>query len=177
LALQGAFLLIPEPVEDLRGFFARNFCADQLANAGLVTHYPEWSISFNSRRGTMRGLHWQAAPNTETKLVHCTRGAVFDVIVDMRVGSKTYGKWQDISLNSENRHMLYIPAGCAHGFQTLEDQSELHYYISKTYRPDGACGVRWNDPDLSIVWPAADQRIISKRDAMLPLLSEIEKNR
>jgi dTDP-4-dehydrorhamnose 3,5-epimerase len=173
LELADAYLLVPEPVEDSRGFFARSFSADQLADEGLVTQFPEWSLSYNRKRGTLRGLHWQSEPYAETKLVQCVSGAIFDVIVDMRPGSPSYSRWQGISLNSDNRHLLYVPAGFAHGFQTLTDDAELYYHISETYRPEGARGVRWDDPDMGIDWPESEGRIISERDAALPLLREL----
>lgn len=173
LELADAYLLVPEPVEDKRGFFARSFSAERLAAAGLETQFPEWSLSYNRKRGTLRGLHWQADPHVETKLVQCVSGAVFDVIVDMRPGSKAYGRWQGLPLNAENRHILYVPAGFAHGFQTLTDGAELYYHISETYRPEGARGVRWNDAEIGVDWPEAEERIISERDAALPLLREL----
>lgn len=173
LALDGAHLLIPELAEDNRGFFARCFSAKLLADAGLVTDYPEWSLSFNARRGTLRGLHWQAEPDLETKLVQCVNGAIFDVIVDLRPGSRNFGQWLGVELTATNRHLLYVPGGFAHGFQSLEDESEVYYHISETYRPQSARGVRWDDPDLAIDWPEFDGRIMSDRDAGLPLLRDL----
>lgn len=173
LALDGAYLLIQEPVTDERGFFARTFDASQLASAGLVTEFPQWSVSFSFRRGTLRGLHWQQAPYLETKLVQCTAGAVYDVIVDLRRASPDFGKWVAVTLSAENRQMLYVPAGFGHGFQTLQDNSEFYYHISEPYRAESARGVRWNDPDLAIEWPAAEHRILSERDKNLPTLSVI----
>jgi dTDP-4-dehydrorhamnose 3,5-epimerase len=165
----GLFVLRPEPIMDERGFFARVFSSDQMAAAGLETGYPEWSVSFNKTKGTLRGLHWQAAPCLETKIVTCTRGALFDVAVDMRRGSATIGQWRSIELTEENRLSFYIPAGFAHGFQTLRDETEVLYHISAPYRAGMARGVRWDDPEISISWPACDKRIISARDAELPL--------
>ncbi|MEM9209888.1 MAG: dTDP-4-dehydrorhamnose 3,5-epimerase [Pseudomonadota bacterium] len=176
LALNGAFLIIPEQRGDNRGFFARCFSSDVFRKAGLVTSYPEWSLSHNARRGTVRGLHWQAHPNLETKLVQCTRGAIYDVIVDLRPHSQDFGKWIAVELSERNRHLLYVPAGFAHGFQSLEDQSEVYYHISEVYRPESARGVRWNDSDLAIDWHETDQLIISERDANLPFLSECRDN-
>jgi dTDP-4-dehydrorhamnose 3,5-epimerase len=173
LDLAGTYLLVPEPISDKRGFFARSFSAEQLAAEGLVTQYPEWSLSFNRKRDTLRGLHWQADPQ-ETKLVQCISGAIFDVIVDMRPDSQSFGQWASVPLNAENRHMLYVPAGFAHGFQTLTANAEIYYHISETFRPEGARGVRWNDGDIGIAWPDASERIVSERDAALPLLRDIE---
>lgn len=173
LDLDGAHLLVPEPNADHRGFFARSFSAAQLAEAGLETEFPEWSLSYNARAGTLRGLHWQAPPHLEVKMVRCVRGAVHDVIVDLRPGPSSYGRWTAVTLSAGNRHTLYVPAGFAHGFQALEDHSELMYYISEPFRPDAARGVRWNDPELGIDWPDPDAAILSERDAALPLLSEL----
>ena len=175
LPLTGLFLLTPEPIADNRGFFARTFSRDALAAKGLCADYPEWSISYNARQGTLRGLHWQAAPSLEVKLVQCIRGAVFDVAVDVRPDSTTRGRWQAVELSADNRQSVYIPAGFAHGFQTLSDDSEIMYHISASYRPEASRGVRWDDPDLAISWPAVGQRVISERDAALPYFSAIGK--
>lgn len=172
LDLADAYLLVPEPIEDKRGFFARSFSAEQLNAEGLVTQFPEWSLSYNKRAGTLRGMHWQAEPHVETKLVQCISGAIYDVIVDMRPGSPSFSRWQGISLSSENRNILYVPAGFAHGFQTLTDDAEVYYHISETFRPEGARGVRWDDADIGIEWPETNDRIISDRDSGLPLLRE-----
>jgi dTDP-4-dehydrorhamnose 3,5-epimerase len=173
LSLPGLFLLIPEPIADHRGFFARTFSRDALVAKGLCADYPEWSISYNARRGTLRGLHWQAAPSLEVKLVQCIRGAVFDVAVDVRPGSSTRGCWVAVELSADNRQSLYIPAGFAHGFQTLAEDSEILYHISTSYRPESARGIRWDDPQLAIGWPAVEHRVLSDRDAALPYLSAI----
>ncbi len=173
LALEGMYCLTPEPSWDDRGFFARCFSRDVLAAKGLCTDFPEWSLSYNVRRGTLRGLHWQAPPHLEVKLVQCVRGAVFDVAVDMRPSSPSFGKWVALELSTENRRMAYIPAGFAHGFQTLTDTSELLYHISHPYRPESGRGVLWSDPDLAIAWPPAAERILSERDACLPVLAAL----
>jgi dTDP-4-dehydrorhamnose 3,5-epimerase len=131
---------------------------------GLCTHYPQWSISFNHRRGTLRGLHFQAAPHEEIKLVRCTRGAIFDVVVDLRPKFPTRAKWAAVELTADNRASLYIPAGFAHGFQTLIDDAEVAYYTSEPYRQETSRGIRWDDPDLAVAWPKATQRVISERD-------------
>lgn len=174
LPLAGLHRVIPAPIEDNRGFFARCYSRDMLAGAGLVTEWPEWSLSYNARRGTLRGLHWQAAPAPEAKLVQCIRGAVFDVAVDLRPDSPSRGRWHGLELTAENRNVFYIPQGFAHGFQTLTDSAELLYHISEPFRPECARGVRWNDPDLAIDWPDAQERVLSERDARLPLFAELE---
>ena len=170
----GLFRLVPELVYDARGFFARCFSRSALDAAGLVTDLPEWSLSYNARRGTLRGLHWQAEPYFEAKLVQCTRGAVFDVAVDMRRQSSTRGQWHAVELSAENRHILYIPKGFAHGFQTLTDDTEILYHISEPFRPEYARGVRWNDPTLAIGWPAVEERILSDRDTALPFIDKLD---
>jgi dTDP-4-dehydrorhamnose 3,5-epimerase len=173
LTIRGPLVIELEKLEDDRGFFARSFCSDLFMERGLCTHYPQWSISFNHHRGTLRGLHFQAAPYEEIKLVRCTRGAIFDVVVDLRPGSPTRAKWVGIELTADNRASLYIPAGFAHGFQTLTNDAEVVYHISEPYRQEAARGVRWNDPDLAIVWPNATQRVISERDRALPTLHDL----
>jgi dTDP-4-dehydrorhamnose 3,5-epimerase len=174
LPLEGLYRLVPEPAWDDRGFFARCFSRSALDAAGLIADLPEWSLSYNARRGTLRGLHWQAEPYLEAKLVQCIRGAVFDVAVDMRPGSATRGRWQAVELSAENRHILYISKGFAHGFQTLTDEAELLYHISEPFRAECARGVRWDDPHLAIAWPPTRERILSDRDRTLPLLAELE---
>ncbi|WP_376984643.1 dTDP-4-dehydrorhamnose 3,5-epimerase [Bosea sp. R86505] len=169
----GLYLLTPEPITDVRGFFARCFSRDEMVGAGLVADYPEWSLSFNRRRGTLRGLHMQRQPHAEVKMVQCIRGAVLDVAVDLRPDSPTFGAYRAIELSSENRRSFYIPAGFAHGYQTLTDDAELLYHISVRHAPDHACGVRWDDPDLAIEWPEADGRTISDRDLNLPFLAAL----
>lgn len=173
--LKGAYIIEPEPVADERGFFARTFCAKDFAKRGLSAGMAQCSTSFNNRRGTLRGLHFQAAPHAEEKLVRVTMGAIFDVIVDLRDGSPTYGRWIGQELSAENRRMFYIPKGFAHGFQTLQDKSEVFYQISTFYQPASARGVRWNDPAIGIDWPDAANAIISERDRALPLLYELAK--
>jgi dTDP-4-dehydrorhamnose 3,5-epimerase len=175
LDIPGLWLIEPERIEDERGFFARVFDRGAFRERGLCTDYPEWSVSFNARRGTLRGLHFQADPYAETKLVTCTRGAIFDVAVDIRQGSRTYAKWTGIELSMDDRAALYVPAGFAHGFQTLTDDAEVRYQISEPYRPEAARGIRWCDPDLSIAWPQADDRVISERDRALPYLRDLAK--
>lgn len=170
LALAGALVIEPEPARDERGFFARIFCEEAFGARGLETRFPQSSISFNARRHTLRGMHFQLAPAEETKLVRCTSGAVYDVIVDLREGSPTRLSWVAVELSAANRLTLYIPEGFAHGFQTLTDEAEVAYDISRAYTPGLAGGLRFDDPALAIDWPAAPERIVSERDRAWPLL-------
>ncbi|NQU41451.1 MAG: dTDP-4-dehydrorhamnose 3,5-epimerase family protein [Lentisphaerae bacterium] len=167
--LPGVFKFCLEPQADERGYFARTFCGRQLAEAGLETSFPEHSISFNRAAGTLRGMHWQAAPGGETKIVRCTRGRVFDVAVDVRAESATYGQWVGEELSAAHGVALYIPRGFAHGFVTLEAESELLYYISAPYQPELARGFRFDDVAVDIAWPLTPT-VLSERDAGLPLL-------
>jgi dTDP-4-dehydrorhamnose 3,5-epimerase len=167
LSLDGAYMIEPEPVADERGMFARTFCLREFEARGLDSRVVQCSISYNRWRGTLRGMHYQAAPFEEAKLVRCPGGAIYDVIVDLRPGSRTRMQWIAIELNSENRRMLYIPAGCAHGFQTLMDHTEVSYQISEWYSPDHARGVRWNDEAFGIRWPIGDP-IMSDKDRNYP---------
>lgn len=168
LEIPDLWLVQTEPHEDTRGYFARTFCADQFAAHGLPSNFPQCNTSFNTVRGTLRGLHWQDHPFGEGKLVRCTRGAVVDVAVDMRAGSPTRGRWVAATLTEDNTDALYIPSGFAHGFQTLVDRAEVFYQMSERYRPGLERGVRWNDPALAIAWPLSDP-ILSDRDRALPL--------
>jgi dTDP-4-dehydrorhamnose 3,5-epimerase len=163
-ALAGVHLVTPERLADARGSFARTFCADAFAAAGLPTSLVQCSASLNLRRGTLRGLHWQADPHGEGKLVRCTRGVVFDVAVDLRPGSPTWGRWAGWELSAENGHAVFIPPGFAHGFQTLVDASEVFYQMTERYHADLSRGARWDDPAFGIAWPVADP-ILSPRDA------------
>jgi len=165
--LPGAFIVEPTLANDERGFFARTFCAATFAKQGLNPAVAQCSVSFNHRRGTVRGLHYQAAPYEETKLVRCTAGAILDVIVDLRPGSLSWGQWIGINLSQENHYGLFIPAGFAHGFQTLVDNTEVFYQISPEYHPEGARGIRHDDPILAITWPLPIS-VISERDRTLP---------
>ena len=166
-ALAGACAIEIERQEDDRGFFARTFCGDEFAAHGLHPAFVQCNVSFTARKGTLRGMHFQQKPHEEAKLVRCTRGAIYDVIVDIRPGSPTFKRWAAFELTSENRKMLYVPEGFAHGFQTLEDDTEVFYQMSETYHPGLAHGVRWNDPAFAIRWPVADP-IVSRRDADYP---------
>jgi dTDP-4-dehydrorhamnose 3,5-epimerase len=171
LDLAGAFLVLPEPIEDERGAFARLYCAETFAAHGLDPRLDQISLSFNRRAGTLRGLHLQRPPVAETKLIRVTAGAIWDVIVDVRAGSPTFGQWRAVELSAANRRQLYVPAGLAHGFQSLTDGAEITYHISVPYRAEAQDGVRWDDPDLAIPWPAPQAAILSDRDRALPLLS------
>ena len=165
--LPGAFVIEPERHEDFRGYFARTFCEEEFAAHGLETRIAQCSVSFNRRKGTLRGMHYQVAPFEEVKLVRCNRGAIHDVIVDLRQGSPAFKKHFAIELNEGNGRMLYIPAGFAHGFQTLADNTEIFYQMSQPYSPEHNRGVRWNDSAFSISWPE-DERTILKRDQDYP---------
>lgn len=171
-AIAGVWIIEPERMADERGWFARTFCAEAFAVRGLATDFAQCNASFNAGRGVLRGLHWQAAPHAEAKLIRCVRGRVYDVAVDLRTGSETFGQWLAAELSAETGRMIYIPEGCAHGFQTLTDDSELAYQITAPYRPALARGVRWDDPALAIRWPVPDP-ILSPRDRALPLLEQL----
>jgi dTDP-4-dehydrorhamnose 3,5-epimerase len=162
--LAGAYIIKPERLEDERGFFARTWCVREFAEHGLNTRLVQCNITFNYKKGTLRGMHYQAAPHEETKLVRCTMGRIYDVIVDIRPDSSTYLQWVGVELSAENRRMLYIPEVFAHGFQTLDDDSEVFYHMSEFYHPECAHGIRWDDPAVGIKWPAVDNRIISSKD-------------
>ena len=163
-AIPGAFVVDLEPRADERGFFARGWCAREFAEHGLDAALVQHNISFNRRTGTVRGMHYQADPHPEVKVVRCTRGRLFDVIVDLRPGSPSYCRWAGVELSAENRRALYIPAGVAHGFQTLADDTEVHYQMSDYYHPELARGVRWDDPAFGIAWPSPATAILSERD-------------
>lgn len=167
--LAGAYLVELEPLEDERGFFARSFCQEEFKAHGLDPVVAQCNVSFNRKRGTLRGLHYQAAPHSEAKLVRCTRGAIWDVIVDLREDSPTTRQWHAAELTAENRRAFYIPAGFAHGFQTLVDDTEVLYQMSEYYHPELARGVRWDDRTLAIRWPIA-KAIMSSRDRAFPTL-------
>jgi dTDP-4-dehydrorhamnose 3,5-epimerase len=162
--IRGAFIVELEPRDDSRGFFARAFCQREFTEHGLNPEVAQCNISFNERRGTLRGMHYQAKPHEEAKLVRCTRGVIFDVIVDLRTESETRLRWFGVELSAENRRALYVPEGLAHGYQTLEDDSEIFYQVSQEYTPSAERGVRWNDSAFGIRWPIADP-ILSAKDA------------
>jgi dTDP-4-dehydrorhamnose 3,5-epimerase len=172
--LKGAFLITPEKILDERGFFARTWCERELQERGLDSRIAQCGLSFNTiaqcglsfntRKGTLRGMHYQTAPYAETKIVRCTRGEIYDVVLDLREDSQTFKEWVAVNLSADNHLMLYIPKGCAHGFQTLSEGAEVFYQMSEFYRPESASGVRWNDTAFSIKWPL-EVSVISERDA------------
>jgi dTDP-4-dehydrorhamnose 3,5-epimerase len=170
-SLPGVFVIEPEPVVDERGHFARTFCASEFGERGLVTGFVQWSTSYNRHRATLRGLHYQAAPHEETKLVSCAKGAIWDVVADLRPDSPTFGRWFGERLDDRNGWAFYVPAGLAHGFVTLSDDATVHYAISSSYQPAAARGIRWDDPRLDISWPL-DPTVISERDRSLPLFND-----
>jgi dTDP-4-dehydrorhamnose 3,5-epimerase len=167
IKLPGVFEVRLEPNSDERGFFARAWCQREFEAHGLDTCVVQCNISFNTRRGTLRGIHYQAAPHAESKLVRCTRGAVYDVVVDLRSNSPTYRDWMAVVLTAEMRNLVYVPRGCGHGFLTLEDDAEVFYQMSQFYNAESARGVRWDDPAFQIVWPEK-VAMISERDRTYP---------
>jgi dTDP-4-dehydrorhamnose 3,5-epimerase len=167
LSVEGAFVVELEPINDERGFFARSWAASDFRSRSLDPELVQISVSFNVRAGTIRGMHYQLAPHDETKLVRCTSGAIFDVVLDLRPGSSTFKRFASVDLTSDNRKAIYIPRGCAHGFQTLEDHSEVLYQISAEYAPEAARGVRWNDLAFGIAWPLTPT-CIADRDQAFP---------
>lgn len=171
--LSGLVLIESTGAADSRGYFLRTFCAESFSANSLNTVWPQTNLSCTARRGTLRGLHFQRDPSPEIKLIQCITGRILDVIVDLRKGSSTFGKWVSFELSEENHRMLYVPEGFAHGFQCLEDDCRVSYMMSDSYVPELAAGVRWNDPDIGILWPIASP-FVSDRDAKLPLLAELE---
>lgn len=165
--LPGTFIIDIVRIEDERGFFARSFCADEFRDHGLENGIVQCSMSYNRQKGTLRGMHYQAAPHEEAKVVRCVRGAVFDVALDLRPSSAMYRRWMAVELSADNRRALYVPKGVAHGFQTLVDNTELYYEITERFAPEASRGVRWNDPAFGIEWPIGDP-ILSPRDAVYP---------
>jgi dTDP-4-dehydrorhamnose 3,5-epimerase len=166
-ALEGVWQIDLERRTDPRGHFARSFCAEEFAAHGLPPGFVQCNVSFNTRRGTLRGLHWQAEPHPEGKLVRCARGAIFDVAVDLRPGSPTLHRWVGAELTARNGRALFIPPGFAHGFQTLADDSEVFYQMTEAYHGALSRGARWNDPAFAIAWPLPDP-ILSERDLIHP---------
>jgi dTDP-4-dehydrorhamnose 3,5-epimerase len=161
--LAGAHVVELEPQLDARGLFARSFCEGEFAAHGLTTHWPQANLSWNATAHTLRGLHWQSAPHAEAKIVRCTAGAIYDVIVDLRRGSPTCLRWFAAELSAKNRRALYVPEGFAHGFLTLADESEVSYWMSESFTPEAGRGLRFDDPRLAIDWPALP-RVVSERD-------------
>ena len=165
--LEGAWIIDIDRIEDERGFFARAFSPDEFAARGLDSTLAQCNVAWNHRRGTIRGMHFQRAPMQEVKIVRCTRGAILDTIIDLRPGSPTFCQWISVELTEDNRRMLYIPFGCAHGYQTLVDGVETYYHVSAPYSPEHASGVRWNDPRFGLRWPL-EPTVISARDRDWP---------
>lgn len=164
LPIAGAFLITLEPIVDERGFFARTFCKSEFSKRGLNPSLDQCSLSYNRKKGTLRGMHYQEAPHLETKIVQCLKGSIYDVLLDLRPTSKTYKQWTAIELGALTRQMVYVPEGVAHGFQTLEDDTEIFYQISVPYAKEFSRTVRWNDPAFNIQWPL-NPEMISPKDA------------
>ena len=165
--IPGVFEIHIEPQQDERGFFARTWCREEFKSHALNPQLVQCSISFNKRKGTLRGLHYQIAQYREGKLVRCTQGSIYDVALDLRMDSPTFKHWTAATLSAANRNMLYIPEGCAHGFLTLENETEVFYQMSQVYNAESARGVRWDDPAFGIAWPETVQ-VISERDRAYP---------
>lgn len=165
--LKGAFVIEPEKLDDKRGFFARTWCVREFEEHGLNPNLVQCNISFNTKRGTLRGMHYQMAPHEEAKLVRCTMGSIYDVIIDLRSDSPTYKQWFHVDLSADNRKMIYIPEGFFHGFLTLQDNTEVFYQMSEFYAPECAIGIRWNDPSFGMDWPG-DVLVISEKDRTYP---------
>jgi dTDP-4-dehydrorhamnose 3,5-epimerase len=163
----GVFLVDLEPVADDRGFFARTYCEEEFRRNGLEPRIAQSSMAFNARRGTLRGMHFQREPHSEVKLVRCTSGGVYDVVIDLRADSPTFRQWFGTELTARNRRMIYIPHGIAHGYQSLEDETEISYQMSAPYRPEAAAGVRWDDPAFAVRWPL-EVTAITERDRSYP---------
>ncbi len=166
--LKGAYIIEPESIKDRRGFFARTWCKQEFEAGGLNPQIVQCNIAFNIKKGTIRGMHYQRAPYEEVKLVRCTKGAIYDVIIDLRLDSPTYGKWVGVELTVVNHKMLYVPEGFAHGYQTLEDNTEVFYQVSQFYTPGAEQGIRWDDPSFDIVWPESEFTLISDKDRNWP---------
>jgi dTDP-4-dehydrorhamnose 3,5-epimerase len=168
--LEGVYVIAPEFIEDERGFFARLWTPEEFEERGLNPRLVQSNISYNRKRGTLRGMHFQVKPHEEAKLVRCTRGALYDVALDVRPDSPTYLQWEPVELTEENRLMFYVPEGFAHGYQTLSDDTEVFYQMSELYHPQAARGLRWDDPKLGINWPLPVS-VISERDTQFELLT------
>ncbi|WP_439883368.1 dTDP-4-dehydrorhamnose 3,5-epimerase [Pontibacter sp. MBLB2868] len=165
--LKGAFIIDVKRLEDERGFFGRSFCQDEFEKHGLSNDVRQTNVSYNKKKGTLRGMHMQLAPNEESKLVRCTRGAIYDVIIDMREESETYKQWIGVELTADNYRMLFVPEGFAHGFITLEDNTDVTYQVTEFYTPGAEKGIRWNDPAFNIQWPI-EPVVISDKDQAHP---------
>ncbi|HWH69218.1 MAG TPA: dTDP-4-dehydrorhamnose 3,5-epimerase [Candidatus Sulfotelmatobacter sp.] len=171
-SLAGLWLIELELRQDERGFLARTYCEKEFSAQGLNTYWPQCNLTLTKQRGMLRGMHFQAEPKPEIKLIRCAAGAIFDVLVDVRPKSPTFGRWEGFELSSQNRRLLYVPGGFAHGFQCLTDNCEVFYQMSEFYVPELARGVRWNDPRVGIHWPVAHP-VLSEKDQNLPLLSSL----
>ncbi len=163
--LKGAYIIELEKLADERGFFARTFCREEFQSHGIDFRVVQCSTSFNVKKGTLRGMHYQIPPHEEGKLVRCASGAIYDVVIDLRPDSPNFMQWMGMELTAEHRRMLYVPEGFAHGFQTLEDSTEVSYLISEIYHPECARGVRWDDPSFGILWPLRKPTVISDQDS------------
>ena len=170
--LPGVWLIELELREDPRGFLARTYCDQEFGAHGLNTRWPQCNLTLTRERGMIRGMHFQADPKPEIKLIRCAAGAIYDVLVDVRRDSPTFGRWEGFELSGANRRQLYVPGGLAHGFQCLTDNCEVFYMMSESYVPELARGLRWNDPAVGICWPVAEPRL-SDRDRGLPLLADL----
>ena len=168
--LAGAYVIDATPIADMRGSFARTYCEKEFAGAGLVNHWVQCNLSHNIKAGTLRGMHYQRVPHQEVKLVRCPRGSVFDVAVDIRPESPTFGNWFGVELSAQNRRSFYIPTGFAHGYQSLADDSDVFYQVSEFYHPESEGGLRWDDPALNIAWPLPDRVSLSTKDSSWPLM-------
>lgn len=166
--IQDAQLIKPRVFGDDRGYFMRAWCAEAFANAGITEQFVQANMSGSQARGTLRGLHYQTAPHEEGKLIRCLRGSIFDVVVDIRKDSPSYGQWYGATLSADNREMLYVPPGCAHAYQTLEADSEVYYLVTAFYAPESERGICWNDPAFNIDWPVKDTPILSDKDLEWP---------
>jgi dTDP-4-dehydrorhamnose 3,5-epimerase len=169
--LSGVYMIDLEPISDERGFFARTWCAREFALHGLNSNLVQCNLSFNARRGTLRGMHYQVPPHEEVKLVSCISGSIYDVIIDLRKDSPTFCQWQAVELSAQSRQMIYIPEGFAHGFQTLQDDTSVFYQMSECYHPECARGFRWDDQMFGINWPIGD-KIVSDKDQKWMWLEE-----
>jgi dTDP-4-dehydrorhamnose 3,5-epimerase len=166
--IAGAYLVDMEPMRDDRGFFARAWSVEEFGEMGLETEFPAVNFSVSARQGTIRGLHYQKAPHADAKFVRCVRGALFDVVLDLRPESPTFRQWAGFEIRASDYRAIYVPAGCAHGIQTLEDDTEMLYMVSACYRPGAEGGIRWDDPFFGIEWPDCEERIVSEKDQLWP---------
>lgn len=162
--LKGAFVIELEKYSDDRGFFSRAWCQKEFKEQGINSQFVQANIGFSKNSGTIRGIHYQIAPFEEAKLVRCIRGAIFDVVLDLRPELPSFKQWFGVELSDENRKMLYVPEGCAHGYQTLVDNTEVFYQVSQVYSPESERGIRWNDPEFDIEWPIDEDLVISEKD-------------